>query len=185
MQQVGPYVLTKRLRHVLLWFRALLQSGCARKIPYQRVEATSTVLLYTDAESTGHIAAVAACGSRFYYFDADVPRQVRKSLHYRLTQTVPHELSAGIVSLVAFGPLLEPGGRIVHYVDSRPALSILIKGYSKHADLADLLGGMWFKLSRLQNCYWATYVASASNIAAGPGRRDHTLMKALGAEQVS
>jgi hypothetical protein len=142
------------------------------------------MLLYTDAESSGHIAAVAACGPRIYYFDADVPQEVRKKLHHRLTQIVPFELIAGIVGLVAFSHLLEPGGRIVHFVDCKPALSILIKGYSKQADLADLVGGLWFRVSHLQNYYWATSVASASNIADGPSRRDFTLMKALGAERI-
>ena len=94
------------------------------------------------------------------------------------------EFVAGIIGIDAFSHLIGPGGRLVHYVDSRPALIILVKGYSRQTNLSDLVGNMWFNMSRIQLASWAEHVASASNLADGPSRLNYALMKALGARKV-
>ena len=124
LQNYGPYSFSQRLRFVLQWFRALLHSQLSRSIPYRSSLATHVVLLYTDAESSGHISAVAIRGPDMMFFDVDVPTIVRRRLHFRKTQIVAFELIAGIVGIDTFQHLIGPGGRLIHFVDSRPALNI-------------------------------------------------------------
>ena len=73
---------------------------------------------------------------------------------------------------------------VLHYIDSTVALSVIIKGSSKHRDLNAMAGYTWLMAAELRAQYWAQYVPSSSNLADGPSRNQHQLMTDLWAQEV-
>ena len=100
------------------------------------------LFLYTDAESSGHVAAVAIRGAEIQYMDFDIPKDLISKLHFRRTQIVAFELIAGVIGIEHFCRTLGESEGIVHYVDSQPALNILMKGFSRQSDLCDIVGSL-------------------------------------------
>ena len=74
---------------------------------------------------------------------------------------------------------------IHHFIDNASALNCIIKGFSRQSDLCRLVGQLWFRASSRMAALWAFYVPSACNLADGPSRGDVTLMRKIGAEEVS
>ena len=98
------------------------------------------MLVYSDAEGNGNIAAVLLTANTATYFCARVPRKLRRLLKARATNIVAYEFIAAIVAILVFSPLIPPELECVHNIDSTPALNRLIKGYSRQDDLCSLVG---------------------------------------------
>ena len=73
---------------------------------------------------------------------------------------------------------------ILHYIDSKPAMSCLLKGCSKKSDLNFIAGRVWFEAACLMSQYRAEYVKSSCNLADGPSRGKLELMLQLGAQEL-
>ena len=182
-QTVGSMHLTCRLRSSLHWFGRVLEAGLSRSVPYSHPPLEKLALLYTDAESTGSIAAVLVLSGCTHYWVSTVPVTVRRKLLSRKTQIVAFELLAALGGLEAFCEVLPMNARLLHFIDSTSALNIVLKGASRQRDLNSFSGFLWYQMSVRSLTYWAKYVPSALNLADGPSRSDFRLMKALNARE--
>ena len=162
----------------------MLEAGFTKTIPLMPEPPSEVVLLYSDAEGYGGIAAVAVFPrNEVHFLQGHVPRNVKRGLKQRKTQIVAFELLAGLIALAALCPERLRGRRVVHFVDSSAALACIIRGFSRELDLADIAGRFWFEALGLGIKYEAHFVASKCNLADGPSRGDITLMESLGAKQ--
>ena len=106
IQQQGSYKLTRRLRWSLLWFHKALKSRWTRRIPYQPPTPEDQVILYTDAESTGFVAAVILHKSGIWYMAGELPKSLKQLLKPRRTNIVGYELMAAILGVLMVDLLL-------------------------------------------------------------------------------
>ena len=184
VQQAGSYKLTNKLRWSLTWFHHALQSNWTRVIQYQIPMAEDQVLLYTDAESTGHVAAVVIHRQGRWYMAGQLPPHVRGLLLPRKTNIVGYELMAAIMGIHMVEKYGPQQAMVRHFVDSQPALNALVKGSSKRGDLNCLVGSVWYECADKLKSYWGAYVRSKANVADGPSRQEFHCMKQLGARRV-
>ena len=140
------------------------------------------MVLYSDAESTGRIGAVAQlpCG-RVEFLAGRLPRAWRRALLHRRTNIVGFELLAALAAVFSLCPAALRYASVVHYIDCTPALACVVRGFSKKEDLALIAGRLWFELSALDVKYEARYVHTKDNLADGPSRGDFSLMLELDA----
>ena len=73
---------------------------------------------------------------------------------------------------------------ILHYIDCKPALSCVIKGFSKKVDLMLIAGRLWYEAGILMSHYRPEYVESSKNLADGPSRNNFCLMTKLQARSL-
>ena len=98
--------LTKRLRNSLQWFLVALTENWIRKVPYVRVGPSSQVVLYSDAESSGHIGVAVLYGDKVWYGHGDIPNSLRRRLHQRKTNIMGYELMAAILLILTLDNLI-------------------------------------------------------------------------------
>ena len=184
-QSVGPFTISKRLRSSLTWFIAALTARFSREIPFQPPPgADSKLVLYSDAEGNGCAGAVAIKGDTRIFMRGQIPARVRRLLQARKTNICAYELLIAVASLVSFCPQLVRDSRVVHYVDSKSAISNILKGASPQPDLNWISGRLWFECGALIANYEVNYVKSSCNLADGPSRGDVSLLLSLGFEEV-
>ena len=150
--------LTKRLRFALQWFLRVLELGLARKTRLNTSPSMKMVFLYSDAEGSGGVGAVAVMPdgtSRF--LQGQVPRSVVRQLKHQKTQIVAFELLAALIALVSLCPDELRGCRVVHFIDNTAALSCVLRGFSRVSDLADIAGRLWFESLGLEIWYHADF----------------------------
>ena len=176
--------LTARLRTSLRWFKSVLERDVYRRVLYATPQIERLALLYTDAESSGQIAAVLIVEGVTRYWVAKVPRSLIRKLHLRYTQIVPFELIAAIMGILVFDPVVGLNTRLLHFIDARAALNIVLKGALRQADLNSLISLLWLKLCEKQTTHWAFHVHSTANLADGPSRGKWDEMTALSAIEV-
>ena len=138
-------------------------------------------VLYTDAESTGRVAAVLIVDGVTRYWVSQVPAWQRARLCYRRTQIVPFECMAAISGLLVFDQAAGENTRILHVIDSTFAVNVVLKGASRHKDLNALLGSLWYRLCEWSASYWARRAPSALNLADGPSCNQFEFMTTLNA----
>ena len=180
IQVVGTYKLTSPLRYALQCFSKVLRERWQRKIPYEIDALAKTVILYSDAESTGRIASVIICPTVRVCYYGTVPAKLRELLRSRETQIIAFELIAAIVAILQVQQLGLNEVSFRHFVDSTPALSCILKASSKQDGLNNLSGLIWFTAGKLLKDYWAQYVPSAANLADGPSRNQFSVVTQLG-----
>ena len=130
-QKFGGASLTKRLTWSLKWLIALLQRGLGRQIALVEEMREKRVILYSDAESTGCVAAVAVTCHGVMYMSGRVPARVRRMLLKRITQIVAFELLAVVMAVVCLCPNELMDSDILHFIDNKPALSCIVRGFFK------------------------------------------------------
>ena len=184
VQRFGPVCLTNRLRHSLTWFIAALKANVGLKVPLYVPVWKDRVILYSDAEGNGGVAAVAVFNDHGVFMRGKIPNSVRSMLVRRRTNIVAFELLIAVAALVSFCPEMLVGKHIDHYIDSQPALSCLLKGASSKPDLSNVAGRLWFECCHLMSAYRASYVQSKHNLADGPSRNDVALMYTLGFSEI-
>ena len=74
------------------------------------------------------------------------------------------------------------GRRVVHFIDNTVALSSLIHGYARQADMAEMVNAFHLYMAGLRTATYMDYVPSKANIADDPSRGSHYLPRAMGAE---
>ena len=161
-----------------------MKANVGRTIPLTVTSLPRKVILYSDAEGNGGVAAVAILGEVGFFMKGVVPSRVRRLLVQRKTNIVAFELLIAVAALVSFCPGYLEGAEIDHYIDSKPALSCILKGASSKPDLSDISGRLWFECCHLMANYKAYYVPSKLNLADGPSRNDVSLMSQLGLSEV-
>ena len=184
LQKGGSFKLTKRLRSALNWYIAVMQRCVQRAIPFARALPDNRLILYSDAEGNGQVASVAIRGATRIYMRGRIPNRVRHMLKSRKTNIVAYELFIAVAAVVTFCPELLINASILHFVDSTPAISCILKGYSKQGDLSDIAGRLWFECAAVMCSYIVEYVKSSCNLADGPSRGDISLMDKLGFVEV-
>ena len=73
---------------------------------------------------------------------------------------------------------------IIRYIDNKPALPCLVKGFSKRDDLCSLAGRLWYEAGSIMALYRAEYVEPKLNLADGPSRDNVTIVEQIGAKEV-
>ena len=180
IQTVGSYTLTSRLRFSLIWFIQVLSLELRKSIPYAPRELEDTAILYSDAESTGYVACVLWSQKVRLCFHGSISTRLRQLLIPRATQIIPFELIAACAALLQWQELGMEKVGIRHFVDSKPARGIVVKGCSKQADLNSITGMLWYMAGKSLQDYWCDYVPSKLNLADDPSRRRFAVMKQLG-----
>jgi len=180
----GSMRLTRRLAHSLRWYIAVLRRGLCRQVPFARELPDKRVILYSDAEGNGNVASVAIKGAIKIYMKGRVPTRVRRMLKVRKTNITGYELLIAVAAVVSFAPELLHDAVIEHYIDNKPAMSCIVKGFSKQEDLSDIAGRLWFECGVLMATYRAIYVKSKCNLSDGPSRGETALMQQLGFQEV-
>jgi hypothetical protein len=165
------------------WFLRALEARWEREVPYT-LALERLAIAYSDAESTGSVAAVFVCDGCMYYMQASITRRVMRILRDRLTNIVAYELIAAILAVIVADRLLPANVGIRHFVDSKPALGCILKGSSPQDDLNSLAGYVWFAAGSRMRAYWGQYVPSKANLADAPSRGDASLLIQLGAKRV-
>ena len=136
-QTCGPFTVTARLRLALRWFVAVLEHGLCRSVSLERPITPPTIIIYSDAEGSGGIGAVAEFPSgEIWVRSGEVPAAVRKLLRARKTQIVAYELLAALVDICSLAPDQLRAMRVVHFIERTPALRCVVRGFSKQQDLA-------------------------------------------------
>ena len=157
-QSYGSHQLTQRLRFALTWFLTLLNEGFSRSVSLQPSIDAPVVIIYSDAEHLGGIGAVAEFPSGdLVYLSGRLPRRLRRLLRKRMTNIVAYELLAALVALVALGPQMLQGMRVIHFIDSTSALACVVRGYSAKQDLCMIAGRIWYEACGLQLDYRARW----------------------------
>ena len=141
------------------------------------------LVVYSDA--AGQVAAVAGLPDGSVYYTAAVaPSSLRRKLQHQKTQITAFELWAALVAVLTF-VLPHQGRSSVLFVDNKAALGCLVKGYSKHADLNALVGGLLAKCASTASGVVYEYVQSKLNLADGPSRNSFQHLSALRIVKVS
>ena len=185
LQECGTISLTARLRWSLRWFERVLQERLCRTIRFNRPISEKRAIIYSDAEGDGNIAGVLILGSSMFFYMTRIPSAVRKRLRHRRTNIIAFELIAAILSILVFVSKVDSEVNVHHYIDSTPALSCIVRGFSKQNDLLAYTGMLWFEAASTLSSYYACYVRSKSNLADAPSRGCTALMKQLGAKELS
>ena len=163
----------------------MLESGVSRRWPLLPTLAQPVILLYTDADGSGRLGAVAEFPSGTKVFlRGVVPGRVRRMLQKRRTQIVAFEILAAVVGILSLCPERLRGMKVVHFIDSVAALGSIIKGFSRQEDLALVVGRLWFEASELMLNYTAQFVPTHLNLADGPSRDDVALLTRMGAREL-
>ena len=185
VQTCGTVGLTGRLKNSLLWFLRALQGNWIRRVPYVRLQPNSQVIVYTDAESTGHIGIVFLYESRIWYGHADLPQAIRRRFKRRKTNILAYELTAAIVAILMLDAVV--GGQVCvrHFIDNKPARSSLVAGHSKQSDLNELVGMVWHTAAHRSLAYWSDWVQSKANLADAPSRGDCQQLMQLGGSEIT
>ena len=184
IQQVGSTTVTPRLRNSLLWFLKALDSRWTRQVPYTQLMPCSQAILYSDAESEGHVGVVLLYNGRAWYGHKDLPNSIRRLLKQRRTNIMGYELIAAIMVILLLDTILPQPVCVRHYVDNTSAKACIVTGHSKQADLNKLVGMLWYTAAHRCIGYYCEWVQSAANLADGPSRRNFQLMKQLEAKEV-
>ena len=86
LQKYGRHNITRRLRCAIMWFVSVLKANLGRDIPFSSPSTTSKVILYSDAEGNGGVAAVAIRGSTKIFMRGTIPGRVRRMLAARIVK---------------------------------------------------------------------------------------------------
>ena len=171
-QQGGSYTLTRRLKWSLQWFYEALSAHWTREVPYELPTPEDQVILYTDAESHGHVAAVVLHRTGRWYMAGNLPQDIRGLLRRRRTNIVGYELMAALVGIYMVDDMFPHQAFVRHFVDNQPALNAIIRGSSKQDDLNSLVGSVWYGCASMLQSYWGQYVRSKANLSDGPSRQE-------------
>ena len=135
------------------------------------------VLVYTDADGAGGIGVfVHWCAtSKQEYASGEVPRRWRACMEPRKTQINMYELSAVLAAWETWSSQLA-GSRVAFFIDNKPALDIVLSGWSRHADLNLVAGQCWLRIAAAECTVMWSWVPSKSNPADAPSRGDLTLL---------
>ena len=179
----GRAPMTKRLRVVVDWWRRFLSEAHERVVPWTDPPGGPDTVVWTDAESTGHVGVVCLeVGSGYLSaVESAVPRKWRRRFVRRATQINAYETAAVLGALGSLGETLR-GRRAVFFIDSTAAMGSILRGHHRRSDLNLLVGTIWRELGRLQIHAHFERVPSKSNIADGPSRGDRELLEDLDAE---
>ena len=140
-------------------------------------------IIYSDAEGTGAVAAVAVFpDGRCEFALGRVPRAMRRQMRARKTQIIAFELIAATMAALTFA--IPYGGRSVIYVDNTVAVSCLVKSFSRQPDLNVLAGALSVELASGSASLDVKYVPSKLNLADAPSRGSLTELARLGAQEV-
>lgn len=170
----------------LRWFLKLLETSVARNVPLLDAPSTQKVILYSDADGSGNIGAVAVFpDDEVLYLHGTIPNRVTRQLTRRKTNIVAYELLAAMVALTSLCLDRLRGTQVIHFIDSTPALACVVKGFSREEDLAMLSGRLWYEASNVMSSYHAAYVPSDQNLADGPSRKDFRIMETVRAQEVT
>ena len=150
-----------------------------------RLQPSSQVIVYSDAESTGHIGLVFLYGGRTWYGHADLPQSIRRRFKRSKTNFLAYELTAAIVAILMLDRLIPGQVCVRHYIDNKPAKSSLVAGHSKQSDLNELVGMVWHAAAHRSLAYWAEWVQSEANLADAPSRGDCQQLMQLGGSEIS
>ena len=173
-----PEELNRRLRCSLLWWLTLLEQKpqrlCSRFTCHMGVP---DVLVYTDADGAGGIGVfVHWCAtSKQEYASGEVPRRWRACMEPRKTQINMYELSAVLAAWETWSSQLA-GSRVAFFIDNKPALDIVLSGWSRHADLNWVAGQCWLRIAAAECTVMWSWVPSKSNPADAPSRGDLRLL---------
>ena len=180
LQSIGPLTLTRRLRNSLTWFLLALRANWVRTVPYVMLTPASRAVIYSDAESTGHIGVVVLFQGRIWFGHGDIPRRIRNMLKTRKTNIMGYELVAAILVIIMLDKVIPQQACIQHYIDNQSAKHSVIAGFSRQPDMNELVGMLWHTAAHRSHTYWAEWVQSEANIADAPSRHDCRLLKRIG-----
>ena len=139
---------------------------------------------YSDAESTGNIASVIITRGTVSYAMAKIPNAIKRKLKPRKTNIMAYELIAAVMTIILLEELVDTRIAIRHFVDNKPARSVLLKGASKQLDLNDIAGMIWYAAAHRTQSYWSHWVRSEANLADRPSRGDISIMMQLNGREV-
>jgi hypothetical protein len=128
---------------------------------------------YTDNDGVFHDA-------RWFYAEGNCPQALIDKFLVRTQRIGELELLAAVLAYTTFGDLLRDR-KLTHWIDNTGALSAMIKGYARAADLARIVFAFAALNLGLTCSPWFEYIASAANIADLPSRGDFELLHELGA----
>ena len=148
------------------------------------MSAESQVVIYTDAESTGHIGLVLVYKGRCWYARADIPNAIKRKLKRRRTNIRAYEVIAAVLGIFTLDQILPEHVCIRHYVDNLSAKECIITGHSEQDDLNDIIGVLWHTAAHRSVGYWNDWVQSKANLADAPSRNDTSLMRQLQATEI-
>ena len=181
------------LHHSLKFFQALLPNLPPLIIPVTP-DTTPPLLVYSDASfSLRRVRqrVTGACdpdrlarlsgGLGVVVFDPidrtvlwasarpDWPTLMRFWPEDRKTYIAQLELLAAVSAYSTY-PSTFSGRRVHHFIDNTVALSALVHGYSKKADLAHMVNAFYLQLTGLRASVYFDYVPSKANVADLPSR---------------
>ena len=113
-----------------------------------------------------------------------IPCALRHRLKRRLTNIIAYELLIAVAAMVSFCPTRMFDVAVEHFVDSKPAISCILKGSSPQEDLCDIAGKLWFECAHQMVDYTVTYVSSKCNLADAPSRGDTSFLVSSGFVEV-
>ena len=158
----------------------MLTANFCRRIPYALKDHGERVVLYSDAEDNGGMAAVAIRGNTKLFMRGQIPRSIRTKLKRRKTNIVAYELIIAVAAMAPFCPEVLEGADIYHYVDSQPAISCILKGSSPQEDLNHIAARLWFECRHRMANYFVRFVQPKLNLADAPSRSDTSSLMSLG-----
>ena len=121
------------------------------------------MVIYSDAESTGHFGIVVSYGGKTWYGHGSIPQNIWKRLRRRKTNILGYELIAAILTILHLDSLIPEGVYIRHFIANTPAKQCVAQGFSKQPDLNELVVMLWRAAGHRTLSYWAEWVQSAAN----------------------
>ena len=141
--------------------------------------------MHTYAESNGNIATVIVTSTMRLCYVGTIPPGLWRHLRRRKANIVAFELLAAIMGVLQIQSLGIEGVGVRHFIDSNPARQCMVNASSKHDDLNNLAGMLWYMAGKVLRRHYCEYVPSDANLADGPSRGQCSLVKRIGARAIS
>ena len=173
--------LSAPLRRSLVQWKKLIREGPPRQIAL-RTSKPADVVIFTDGfapdlrkKEKGPERIGAVCfdrrGAAPIQFSEAIPEAVIRKWVPRATQIFPVELIAPVLALATFADQVR-GRDVVMLIDSEGVEAALIKGYSSHEDLVEIIEVFWGLAFELRANVFIDRVSTDGNPADWPSRNN-------------
>ena len=173
--------LSAPLRRSLVQWKKLIREGPPRQIAL-RTSKPADVVIFTDGfapdlrkKENGPERIGAVCfdrrGAAPIQFSEAIPEAVIRKWVPRATQIFPVELIAPVLALATFADQVR-GRDVVMLIDSEGVEAALIKGYSSHEDLVEIIEVFWDLAFELRANVFIDRVSTDGNPADWPSRNN-------------